>query len=218
MEAAALIGDIVGSRGHRDRHALHDRLREILGRVNQLLRPSQLLDVTVGDEFQGCFGTVAEATHASALIRLMLLTDEEGADSRYGIGWGVVTVYDATRSPISQDGPGWWSARAAIEKASALAKSPRSSFVRTCFMASDVPPGSHGCDGAVDAFLLCRDAAVGQMTDRQRRLLLGVLLGDSQGVLAEREGITQSAVSQTLARSGGTAIHLAHRRLSQSLA
>ena len=129
MEVATLIGDVVGSRAHADRRVLHEQVRQVLGRANQLLRPQQALEVTVGDEFQGCFAGVPEAARASLLIRLMLL--ENGSDSRYGLGWGTVTVLDAGRTPISQDGPGWWAARAAIERTAKLAKSSRTSFART---------------------------------------------------------------------------------------
>jgi DNA-directed RNA polymerase specialized sigma24 family protein len=128
-----------------------------------------------------------------------------------------VTIFDADHTPVSQDGPGWWAARAAIERAAALEKSPRTSFMRTCFNGSPHNNTEVACDAATDAFLLCRDAMVGQMTERQRQLLLGVMLGHSQAELAKQQGITQSAVSQTLSRSGGTAIELAHLRLAVSL-
>lgn len=216
MEVATLIGDLVASREHADRRRLHDHLHRALARANQLLDPRQPLEVTIGDEFQGRFATVADATRASLLVRLMLLMDEHGSDSRYGVGLGTVTVFDATRSPVSQDGPGWWSARAAIERSATLAKSPRTSFVRTCFAESPATTDSgRRYEAAIDAFLLCRDAAVSHMTDRQRRLLLGVLLGHNQVELAAHEGVTQGAVSQTLSRSGATSIELAHRRLEE---
>jgi hypothetical protein len=217
MLVATVIGDIVGSRRHDSPSALHRQVHAALARTNELLKPTQRLEVTVGDEFQGCFATIADAVRASLLIRLLLVTDEQGADSRYGLGWGPVTVFDANRSPVSQDGPGWWAARDAIERAARLGKSPRTSFVRTCFSsAPESEAGPASCDASVEAFLLCRDAAVGHMTKRQRELLLGVMLGHSQDELAQLEGITQSAVSQTLARSGATAIELAHRRLELS--
>jgi hypothetical protein len=210
---ATLIGDIVGSRRHAAPAVLHRRLRVALQRTNDVLEPSQALDVTVGDEFQGGFASVAEAVRASLLIRLLLLADEDGADSRYGLGWGEVTVFEADRSPLLQDGPGWWAARAAIDRAAGLGRSPRTSFVRTCFGSSPQGGDAARFDASIEAFLLCRDASVGHMTNRQRRLLLGVMLGHSQAELARMEGITQSAVSQTLARSGATAIELSQRRL-----
>lgn len=216
MLVATLIGDLVDSRRHIAREALHHRLKSALEIVNAALEPVQRLDVTVGDEFQGCFATVPDAVRASLLVRLLLVTGIQGSDSRYGLGWGPVTVFDKDRSPISQDGPGWWAARAAIERSAAMGKSPRTSFVRTCFDGSAGDNAANtGYEAAIAAFLVCRDASVIHMTNRQRELLLGTMFGHSQAELAEREGITQSAVSQTLSRSGGTAIELAHRRLEE---
>jgi predicted transcriptional regulator len=44
------------------------------------------------------------------------------------------------------------------------------------------------------------------MQPRARRLLLGQLLERTQAQLAREEGISQSAVSQSLTRSGATAL------------
>ena len=122
---ATLIGDVVGSRGHADRRSLQRSLNAVLSSVNALLDPAQPLELAIGDEFQGGFASVADATHASLLLRLQLLERDEGIDSRYGLGEGEVTIFDEARAPVSQDGPGWWAARAAIERAKALAESSR---------------------------------------------------------------------------------------------
>ncbi len=139
---------------------------------------------------------MAAATRASLLIRLALLADDEGADSRYGLGYGVVTVFDEARAPVSQDGPGWWSAREAIERAKRIAGSSRTSFVRTCFATEpttlhEFQPGL----AAVEPFLFCRDAIVERVNARQQRLLLGLMFGHSQTQIASLEGVTQGAVS-----------------------
>jgi hypothetical protein len=61
--------------------------------------------------------------------------------------------------------------------------------------------------------LFCRDSIVDRMNGRQRRLLWGLLLGRTQAQLADDEGITQGAVSQSLHRSGARAIEAAQQRL-----
>lgn len=185
--------------------------------MNALLDPVQPLELTVGDEFQGAFSTVASAVRASLLVRLELLVrDDAGIDSRYGLGYGAVTVFDAARVPASQDGPGWWSARAAIDRAKKLGDSPRTSFARTCFgywpSEADAP---YADAAAVEAFLICRDAMVDQMNERSQRLLLGLLLGRPQAQIAAEEGITQGAVSQNLRRNGAFAVQAAHGRLQE---
>jgi hypothetical protein len=95
----------------------------------------------------------------------------------------------------------------------------RTSFVRTCSKCSlgeaDVP---HVDAAAVEAFLICRDATVDHMSERQRRLLLGLFLARPEAELADDEGITQGAVSQSLRRSGAFAIEAAHQRLEEAAA
>ena len=57
---------------------------------------------------------------------------------------------------------------------------------------------------ASNAYLLVRDELVGAMSERERRLAYGRLLGRSQQELAAEEGITQPSVSKSL-RNAGTA-------------
>jgi hypothetical protein len=214
---ATLIGDLVASKRHVNRRGLQRSLTAALDTMNTWLRPSQPLELTVGDEFQGGFSSVAGAARASLMVRLEL-ERTSGTDSRYGLGYGAVSVFDAARAPASQDGPGWWSARSAIERVERLASIPRTSFARTCFRVwpeDDIGPWRIQAP-AVDAFLLSRDALVDRMKPRARRLLLGLLLGRAQADMAADERITQSAVSQSLRRSGGFAIEAAHLALEEA--
>jgi hypothetical protein len=158
----------------------------------------------VGDEFQGAFLDPITAVKASLLLRLYLLKEGD-IDARFGLGFGEVTVFE-NRTPISQDGPGWWSARSAIERVGAMAASRRTEFVRTYLESSRLKDFPGGEVVALNSFLLCRDALVSQMKPRSRRLLLGMILGKSQAELAAEEKISQSAVSQNLANSGAYAI------------
>jgi hypothetical protein len=101
-----------------------------------------------------------------------------------------------------QDGSGWWLARSAIDEAHRREKS-RTPSVRGWFRAAD---GDAAIEPLVNAYLLGRDQIVGSMSERGRRLASGTMLGRLQGELAEAEGITQSAVSQGLRRSGGASL------------
>jgi hypothetical protein len=201
---ATLIGDLIRSREAESRVSLQASLERALAETNELLEPAQPLEPTVGDEFQGAFRHPAGAAKASLLVRLLLLK-EAGVDARFGLGFGEVTVFK-NRTPISQDGPGWWSARDAIEQVAALVEGGRTEFVRTYLKSSRIvdPPRSEIV--ALNSFLLCRDGLVSQMKPRSRRLLLGILLDRSQADLAFEEKISQSAVSQNLANSGAYAI------------
>lgn len=183
-----LIGDVVGSRTIADRGAFQRRLGQVLAEVTEELRPAQRLEATVGDEFQGAFGTVADATLAALLVRLALLPV---ADVRCGLGHGEVTVHGADRRPLLQDGPGWWAARDALE----VLGRPRNSTRRTWYVGPDA--------GRVNAFLLTRDALVDRIGERGWRLLALALTGASQTDVAAAEGISKSAVSQQFARGVG---------------
>ena len=213
---ATLIGDVVGSRSAASRSALQRSLNRVLQRVNDRFEPVQPLEPTVGDEFQGAFDTPASATRASLMLRLHLLKEQE-VDTRFGLGFGEVTVFER-RVPISQDGPGWWTARTAIVRAAELSQVGRTEFVRTYFESSGRAgelPRSEVV--ALNAFLLCRDALVAQMKPRSRRLLLGLIMERSQAELARQEGISQSAVSQNLSSSGAYAIKAAELELEERL-
>lgn len=212
---ATLIGDLIGSREYEDRASLQRVLDDALAEVNAELDPPQPLEATVGDEFQGIFASAAAAASAALQLRLTLLRDNE-IDSRYGLGYGPVTVF-RHGTPVSQDGPGWWSAREAIERSRGLAGVGRTAFLRTCFVAAEGSGASPEEARELNALLLCRDAIVTQMRPRSQRLLLGLVLGRTQAELAAEEMISQPAVSQDLAASGAYAVEAAERALRGAL-
>ncbi|AQT81856.1 RNA polymerase subunit sigma-70 [Mycolicibacterium litorale] len=189
---ATLIGDVVGSRLAADRTELHRRVTEALADI--AAGGTDPLAFTVGDEFQGSYSTVGAAVDAALAVRLALAPD---IDVRFGIGWGEVTLLD--RQTGIQDGPGWWSARAAIEWTAAAQQQPALAAVRTAYRRHD----DNGPDpDAVNAALLCRDHLLGSVDARSLRLLRGLLEGKSKKELAVMEGISASAVSQRTARDG----------------
>lgn len=190
-----LIGDLIGSRHVPDRAATQRRIGNILDRVNNTIDTAQPLEPTVGDEIQGGFTTIEDATLAALLIRLELAPD---LDMRFGLGYGQITVHDDDRHPLLQDGPGWWTAREAIDK---LKGKHGTCYVGPQRSDSDPKP-SH-----VNAFLLARDGLVATLNDRQLRMLHMALNGRSQRAIAESEGITESAVSQAFARGVRAAHH-----------
>ena len=204
--AFTLIGDLVESRFVADRASLQKQLEKVLRRANKTLEPPGPFRSTIGDEFQASFDNPAAAIGASLLIRLALLR-ETNIDSRYGLGAGAVQ----TLSGRSQEGPGWWTARDAIEAAAAMAEVPHTSFVRTQFISYEEDDGAEAA--ALNAFLFCRDAMVDRMRQPSRNRLYGLMCGWPQARIADEEGTTQSAISQSLARSGASAIALAQRRL-----
>lgn len=202
----ALIGDLVGSRRASPRAAVQTALQQALEATSAVVRPADRLEPTVGDEFQGVYATVGDATLAALLVRLHLAG---AGDARCGIGVGEREVYGADRTPMLQDGPAWWSARAAIE----ALDQPGARGRRTWF--------DGGVDVAatevaiVNAFLLTRDALVDRLNDRSRRMLRMTLAGASQREIAQAEEISESAVSQAFAK-GVSAIRDAQHMLAHA--
>jgi hypothetical protein len=206
---ATVIGDVVQSRTSPDRAALHSRLSDLLGAANRTLEPVVPLRITVGDEFQGCFASVGAALHATLWLRLELAPRVE---LRHGIGWGPVAVL--ADAPRVEDGPGWWSAREAIEAVKRDAGRAGSRHLRTAYRRADqVGPDPD----AVNAALMCRDQMVGSVSERSLRLLRGMLAERSQAELAEDEAISASAVSQRV-RHDGLAVIVAADALLRRIA
>jgi hypothetical protein len=190
----AVIGDLIGSRRLSDRVAVHQALTRSLSEVNDLLKPDHPFAVTVGDEYQGACTSLADAVLAATLVRLTLLP---AVDVRCGIGYGAVMVHDAAESAIVQDGPGWWTAREAIDTVGRARDARRSWYVGE---------GS----GTVNAFLLCRDHVIDRLNERGIRMLRLALLGRSQKQIAEAEDVWPSAVSQQFARGVGAVVEAQH--------
>jgi hypothetical protein len=196
----AVIVDVSKSRTHPDRSKLQASIERAFAEVNALVQAEQLIEPTVGDEFQGVYRDLSTALRATLLARLQL---PEGVDCRFGLGRGEVATVGSGVVGSVQDGSAWWTARKAIDEARKHEYS-KLSFVRTWYRSAD--PADADGETLVNAYLLGRDQLVSAMNPRARRLLRGQLLGHTQAQLAVEEGITQSAVSQNLARSGANAV------------
>ena len=200
---ATVIGDVVGSRRAGDRPGLHRRVAAALRQVaGGALDPPAF---TVGDEFQGSYPTVGAAIDAALTVRLALAPE---VDVRFGLGWGTVTILDADAR--IQDGPGWWTARDAIQQTAEAQRQPGFTLVRTTFRAE----GDTRSDvAAVNAALICRDHLLGSLDERSLRIVRGLMTGRTKKELAEAEGISPSAVSQRASRDGLDLIVLASQYL-----
>lgn len=211
----ALIGDVVGSRTHADRAGMQRALVAVLDEVNKTVPADQPLAPTIGAEFQAVYADAGTAIIATLRLRLSL---PAGLDCSFGLGAG--TYADVARSHygVMQDGPAWWSARDAIVIAKQR-ESRKNKTLRTWYVVADGPAERGGKDltqtaAVVNALLLCRDQIVGGMNVRQCRLLRGLLDGHTQAALAAAEGISPSAVSQSLLSSGAFAVIAAHDQLA----
>ena len=198
----AVIVDLVASRTQPDRSEAQDLLVEALAEVNVTVDALQPLAPTIGDECQGAFADLSSALRAALLLRLLL---PGPMDCRVGIGAGSWRTVGRSDYGPMQDGSGWWSARDAIVEAKSR-ETRRNRTLRSWYALADDAPDDAPSPAVVNALLLCRDEIVTGMTERSRRLMLGLLRGRTQVELADDESISQSAVSQNLRRSGALAV------------
>lgn len=199
----AVTADIVGSRRLVDRAAAQRILDDTIARVEHdypvATRP---LRPTVGDEQQGEFPTLESALAALLLLQLALPDDVE---CRFGVGVGSVGTV-ASASGELHDGPAWWSARAAIDAVHELQRRAVPTARIRIVAAEDEEPSTRAAVALANAYLLARDQIVVSMNERARRLAYGRCLGRTQKRLADDEGITQPAVSQSLSSTGASAV------------
>ena len=207
-----VIADIVSSRELDDRRTAQRAIESAFAQVVDILpahaRPVRPFTAVVGDEFQGAFSTLRAALAATLLVRLAL---PAGLDLRFGLGLGEVEEIPSTSGSLSE-GPGWWAARAAIEHVEEIARR-EAPQARTWVAAAEHAAGAADLVRIANAAALARDRVVGRWSDRVRALVCGRIAGVTQGDLAQSQGISQSAVSQTLAAAGATTIILAYGQL-----
>lgn len=199
----ALIVDIVGSRQLPDRPAAQRAIYEAFDVAARDVQPVERLWATVGDEFQAVFATVRDALRVTTLMRLSF---PDAIDCRFGLGAGEVRRLDAGRGGPIYDGSAWYHARGALDEVDQRGRAAPG--LRTWFRSND-----RDDEALVTSHLILRDHLIDGMSGRERRLAAGALRGEPQRALAESEGITQSAVSQNLRRSGAAALIAAYRAL-----
>jgi hypothetical protein len=205
-QVAAVIGDLVGSRLHDDQGALFMLIKKTLEEVNRGIRSIQPLQMTIGDEFQAVYETVAAALDACLMVQLRLAGT---CDVRFGIGWGEITAYDPELAPMAQTGAAWWNAREALDEVSnAVSRRGWPRGLRTAVLGLNPET-----QATLNAFLLCRDELLSAMDDRASRATLGLMLGHRQADIANELGISQPAVAKRQKESGAKAVVRAHQLL-----
>lgn len=208
-EKIAVILDIVDSRQLADRSRVQADLERAFAVVDERTAPVEPLTATVGDEFQAVYANLSDALEATLLARLAM---PDAVDCRFGIGAGDIRPVGTGMTGILQDGTAWWAAREAIDEAHRRADT-RVPSLRSWYRSS---AGDASAMATVNAYLLSRDHLVSAMGARERRLALGTWLGRSQAALAVEEQISQSAVSQSLRRSGVTALQAGMQQLREA--
>ena len=209
-ERYALIVDIVRSRDLADRTGAQRAVEDAFALAATEVPLAAPLWATVGDEFQAVAARLPQAVWTAGVVRLLL---PEGLDVRIGIGCGEIRdVAPAGGAGAAiQDGSAWWAARAAIDEAHARADGD-APYSRTWYVAPDEDPG---VVALVAGQLVLRDRMIDGMTSTQRAYAGASALGRTQAEIAAGRGVSQSAVSQSLRRSGGAALVAALRLLQE---
>jgi DNA-binding CsgD family transcriptional regulator len=204
----AVILDLVGSTKHPGRQRAQAALTTTLHQVNMRTAAIQPLTRTIGDECQALYPSLSSALYATLLVRLWMPTP---FDCRSGIGEGDYRVVGGggpnTNGQNSwvQDGTAWWSARRAIETAEKW-ENGRLRSIRTWFITEADTQRSNEQVAIANAYLMTRDHLVSSMKDKDKVRLRQLMDGQQQAQIAEAEGVTESAISQALRRSGAHAV------------
>ncbi|WP_181136470.1 SatD family protein [Rathayibacter sp. AY1E6] len=194
-----VIFDIVRSREIPSRGEAQARIEYEFLQLDPAVHHLQPIRPTLGDEFQAVYETLSAALLATALACLKM---PENIEIRAGIGRGPIEVLGEGLVGVLQDGPGWWSARTAVNEARRLQYTSVPSC-RSWFVPAD---NKIGDDALVNAYLLSRDIALEGLSARARRIISGTYFGMSQKELSLQEKVSQPAISQILRRVGAPAL------------
>jgi RNA polymerase sigma factor (sigma-70 family) len=187
--AICLIGDVVGSR--RSARAATAWLEQLRDRL-EARHPERLaaFEFTQGDEIQGLLPAGSDALDP---VLDALLRPHAGPTGVPRMRWAVgVGVVDPGRGPATRR-----TGEAFLLAREQMTRIHRDGDVLTC--ATGHPPTDHLLDGIAPVL----GSLIDRMTDRQRAVLhLRVIERLRQEDIADRLGISQSAVSGHLSRAG----------------
>lgn len=201
-----LIGDLIESRMSTDRQELHNAVSSALRVVTIAIAPLRPLAITAGDEFQGSYVRLGDAISTVMAIRSLL---EPAVRVRFGIGRGEITVLDPDAN--TQDGPGWWAARAAIEEVEAREDETGWAAQRVAYRSAQA---DDAMQDAVNAALVCQDLLLDSFDERSWSILRGMMSDNTQTQIADDLGISRQAVQQRRSTAGMPMIVSAARNLA----
>jgi len=208
---AVVIGDIVSSRTFEDQEALLDLVIRNLEWVNERTSPVQPLEMTIADEFQGAYANVGEALDAALFVQLCLLGEVE---LRFGCGWGEISRFDPESASMVQSGPAWWTAREALDEVVELgAKRLWPSTIRTRVRRPSEMPSFESTERLVNSFLMCRDALLASLDQKDARIALALFFRERPEHVAMELGISQPAVANRQKKKNLSKLLRAHQEI-----
>ncbi len=198
----ALIGDMVGSRGVRDRAALQRTLREQLRALNDVLAGERMvapLELTAGDEVQG----LLEDPAAAVDIVVRLSDHLHPVSMVWGFGHGILAT-DLYPEVTAMDGPCFHRARSALERA-----------VRDgAWVGVEGFPAPHA--EVLSALFRLAQGIRSRWTDTQARYVRAAR-GRLQKDVARQFGVDDSTVSESLGKAHYKAVQAGERAARELL-
>jgi len=177
-----IIGDIIQSRGLRDRQNVQESFKAALKSAQRTYGQSIVspLTLTIGDEFQA---VLRDAQNFFAIIN-HLKENLPAIGFRYGLGVGEIRTALNRSAAIGMDGPAFYFARQALEQA----RQEGRRFVFVC----DTPK----VQARIDLLLHWIDAVTASWSKEKEQILRLSQLRLTQKAIAAKIGISQPAVSQ----------------------
>lgn len=184
-----IIGDVVKSREMQDRGEFQKRLKDGIIRVNEEFSPyiASHFVLTIGDEFQGLLKNVERILQLLAILR----SEIHPIEQRIGLGIGGLDT-ELEQVALGMDGPCFHRARDAIERAKAS-----QTYIEVETGSSDKP---------FRIYSLLYSGIRRHWTARQRQVFDLAMTGMPGKTIANRLGITPSAVSQHLSAVGANVL------------
>lgn len=183
MEYCAIIGDIVGSKNIKDRQKIQDEFNRVLNKTNEKFDDfiASNFTITLGDEFQGLLFKPDISLEIIEYIRERM----DPVELVFGVGIGHMETAFTKETSIGSDGPAYWYARKMVEKA-------KNKKPTICYY-SNSPE-----DELINSLLYLSESIIKSRTKKQREIMKQYWVLGSQEKVAEKLGISQSAVSQAL--------------------
>lgn len=191
----AIIGDIKNSKDLKVRNEVQVRLRSVLDEMNRIYADDIAAKflITLGDEFQGLLTDGKNVLKIIQELQMQLYPVE----LRFGIGFGKITTEINVEMALGADGPGFYSARSAIETLKNSSRKNKAVPADIRLETQDMDPVRTILINTVFELL----KSIEQIwTDRQREIIWNMIkYRDGQKNVAKRMGIAQSSVQKSLA-------------------
>ena len=243
-----VIGDLVASRAAPLRRELQRDLEDALRTANELVTSVDELTVTIGDEFQGLYNTIDEAVAACLVVQLKLGHESvrfgigSGTLSVYDrlrvpysqdgpVWWAAreaINELERRTSPIRTVFVDSRSSSSVRGRSFGRSRLPTSEG-RTYWEQLQLPGLDDGArpprktiyfdmNSLINALLIARDGLVARLDEKDRAIALGLIRGRTQAAMGEELKMSQSAVSQRIARAGTEALVESFRMLGGAVA